>query len=313
MSRYYLGIGANLGDRAGHLRDAIEWLDEAGTVVAVSGLYRSAPIGPEQPEFLNAAVALESDLSPYDLLSRLHAIEDRLGRHRGERWGPRTIDIDILAGPELVESDTLDLPHPRWAERRFVVDPLSEVFESDVAGIDARSIESARRETSTQDVERLADPNWAAGTDRGGGWVSAQVVVFAVVFGLALLTPDTFTGSGWRWAGRVLVVAGAVLMVGGVRSLGRSLTAFPEPAEAATLQTTGVYAHVRHPIYGAVVLGLLGVAVHQRSWPAIVAALAAGGFFWKKAEAEERRLCIRYPDYAAYRASVPGRILPWVR
>ncbi len=313
MSRYYLGIGSNLGDRAGQLRDAIEQLDQVGTVVAVSGLYRSAPIGPEQPEFLNAAIALESDHPPHDLLSSLHAIEDRLGRHRGERWGPRSIDLDLLAGPERIESDTLDLPHPRWPERRFVVDPLSEVYESGVAGIDAGAIESARRATSTQDVERLAGPSWAAGSDRGGGWVSAQVVVFAVVFGLALLTPDSFAGSGWRWAGRGLVVAGALLMVGGVRALGRSLTAFPEPADAASLQTSGVYAYVRHPIYGAVVLGLIGVAVHQRSGPAIVAALAAGGFFWKKAEAEERRLCIRYPDYAAYRASVPGRILPWVR
>jgi 2-amino-4-hydroxy-6-hydroxymethyldihydropteridine diphosphokinase len=128
VTRAYVGLGANLGDREATMRRAIELLGPE--VVAVSSFRETDPVGYEdQPRFLNAAVAIETELSPRALLDRLLAVERELGRTRdGPRYGPRTIDLDLLVyGDELVDEPGLRVPHPRLAERRFALEPLAEL------------------------------------------------------------------------------------------------------------------------------------------------------------------------------------------
>jgi len=140
MSRaapYVIGLGANLGDCRATLQAAVEALGEVGTVRAVSSLYETEPVGPPQPGFFNAAVLLESVLTPHQLLEQLLSIERQHGRERRERWGPRTLDLDILHSPDLVLDDpALTLPHPELTQRAFALVPLLDVFP---AAIDARS------------------------------------------------------------------------------------------------------------------------------------------------------------------------------
>jgi 2-amino-4-hydroxy-6-hydroxymethyldihydropteridine diphosphokinase len=125
----YIGIGSNVGDRVANCRKAIELLAEAGRVVIVSSLYRTEPVGyHEQEDFINAVAALETDRTPADLLRVCQTIEDRLGRKRGLRWGPRTVDLDILLyGSQVVSQPGLSIPHPRMAVRKFVLTPLVEI------------------------------------------------------------------------------------------------------------------------------------------------------------------------------------------
>ena len=131
--RAYVGLGANLGDREDTIRRAVALVDElAGVdVVSVSSLRETEPWGPvEQPRYLNGAVAVETDLPPRELLDALLEIERRLGRARDdeERWGPRTIDLDLLLYGDLVlDEPGLDVPHPRLHERRFALEPLAEL------------------------------------------------------------------------------------------------------------------------------------------------------------------------------------------
>jgi 2-amino-4-hydroxy-6-hydroxymethyldihydropteridine diphosphokinase len=122
----YVGVGSNLGDREATIRAAI---DSLPGVVAVSELRETDPVGvTEQPPFLNGAVAVETDLSARELLDALLTIERGLGRERRERWGPRTIDLDLLLyGGETVEEPGLSVPHPRLHERRFALEPLAEL------------------------------------------------------------------------------------------------------------------------------------------------------------------------------------------
>jgi 2-amino-4-hydroxy-6-hydroxymethyldihydropteridine diphosphokinase len=133
MPRAYIGIGANLGDRDATIRRALELLAaEPGIeVVAVSTLRETDPVGYlDQPRFLNGAAALETELPPRELLARLLAVEQALGRDRssGPRFGPRPIDLDLLLyGSLRLEEPELELPHPRLHERAFVLEPLSEL------------------------------------------------------------------------------------------------------------------------------------------------------------------------------------------
>jgi 2-amino-4-hydroxy-6-hydroxymethyldihydropteridine diphosphokinase len=130
MSTAYVGIGSNLGDREATIELALEQLPH---VVAVSTLRETEPVGVvDQPRFLNCVAALETDLSPRDLLDELLAIEQRLGRERHGadhvRWGPRTIDLDLLVyGDDVVDEPGLTVPHPRLHERRFALEPLAEL------------------------------------------------------------------------------------------------------------------------------------------------------------------------------------------
>ena len=126
--RAFVGLGANIGNPAAQLAEALKSLDEAGVLRAVSGVYRSAPIGPQQPEFLNLVAELAVSDGPYELLARCQALEAAARRVRRERWGPRTLDVDVLLFGEVVMGDPeLRIPHPRMRERRFVLDPLAEL------------------------------------------------------------------------------------------------------------------------------------------------------------------------------------------
>jgi 2-amino-4-hydroxy-6-hydroxymethyldihydropteridine diphosphokinase len=130
----FVGIGSNLGDREGNFRQAVELLsaEDGIDVVAVSEIRETDPVGPvEQGPFLNGAVRIETDLAPRELLERLLAVEERLGRVRRERWGPRTIDLDLLLyGDDVVDEPGLTVPHPRLHERRFALEPLSDLAPS---------------------------------------------------------------------------------------------------------------------------------------------------------------------------------------
>src|ERR687896_1077269 len=132
MARVYVGLGANLGRREANLESALALLRrEPGVeVVAVSSFRETDPVGlVDQPRFLNAAAAVETDLSPRELLDRLLAVERALGRTReGPRFGPRTIDLDLLLyGDAVVREPGLEVPHPRLHERRFALEPLAEL------------------------------------------------------------------------------------------------------------------------------------------------------------------------------------------
>ena len=126
MTRAYVGVGANLGDREATIRAALAALPG---VVGVSQLRETDPVGViDQPPFLNGAAAVETDFSPRELLDALLAVEHELGRERRERWGPRTIDLDLLLyGDETIDEPGLTVPHPRLHERRFALDPLLDL------------------------------------------------------------------------------------------------------------------------------------------------------------------------------------------
>jgi 2-amino-4-hydroxy-6-hydroxymethyldihydropteridine diphosphokinase len=125
----YIGIGSNVGDKTANCRKGIELLAEAGRVVSVSSLYYTEPIGfKEQEDFVNAVAGIETDLAPEDFLSLCRALEDRLGRTRTMRWGPRTLDLDILLyGSLVMDLPDLIIPHPLMATRKFVLIPLVEI------------------------------------------------------------------------------------------------------------------------------------------------------------------------------------------
>lgn len=131
--RIVLGLGSNVGDRAGHLRAAIIALQETPgvTVLGVAPLYESPPAGgPEQGDYLNSAVLVDSALPPLDVLALALGVERRLGRVReaGVRWGPRTLDIDVLwIEGMVVEEPGLSVPHPHLGERVFALRPLLDL------------------------------------------------------------------------------------------------------------------------------------------------------------------------------------------
>lgn len=127
--RVVIGLGSNVGDRLANLREATSRIAALGTVLARSSIYETAPVGgPAQADFLNAALLVEYMESASALLAALQSIEHHLGRVRTERWGPRTIDLDILwIDGEAIETPDLVVPHPRLGERAFALAPLLEV------------------------------------------------------------------------------------------------------------------------------------------------------------------------------------------
>lgn len=124
MTRAFLGLGSNLGDRAGHLRRAVAALDEA---VAVSPVFETDPVGgPAQGPYLNLVVELDTTRTPRELLALAATLEAAAGRVRVERWGPRTLDVDVLwVDGATVDEPDLQVPHPRLWQRRFVLAPLA--------------------------------------------------------------------------------------------------------------------------------------------------------------------------------------------
>jgi 2-amino-4-hydroxy-6-hydroxymethyldihydropteridine diphosphokinase len=120
-----IALGANIGDPKAQMDLAVAMLREATEVISVSEYFSTKPVSDiEQPDYLNAVCIVESELPAIDLLSLLHGIEKALGRQRLEKWGPRTIDLDLIQyGSLLSSADELTLPHPRAHERRFVLEP----------------------------------------------------------------------------------------------------------------------------------------------------------------------------------------------
>lgn len=131
MARAYIGFGANLGDREKNIAGALRLLAESDKIEIeeISSIYETEPVGPvDQPWFLNGVMRIETKLEPVELLRLLKGIEDRLGRKRGSRWGPRTIDFDILLYDEVVmDTPLLTIPHPELEKRKFVLIPLVEI------------------------------------------------------------------------------------------------------------------------------------------------------------------------------------------
>jgi 2-amino-4-hydroxy-6-hydroxymethyldihydropteridine diphosphokinase len=158
----YIGLGANLGDPRAQLEQATEALATVPGVelLAVSSSYESDPVGPvsDQPPFLNAVAEIATTVEPGPLLAALHGIENDLGRTRTIRFGPRTCDLDLLLYGDVVSDDPeLLLPHPRLAERRFVLDPLAELAPM-LALPDGRLVRDLRLAVRDQGVRRLATP-----------------------------------------------------------------------------------------------------------------------------------------------------------
>jgi 2-amino-4-hydroxy-6-hydroxymethyldihydropteridine diphosphokinase len=149
-TRAYIGLGSNLGDSPAILIEALEDLDTSTGIELkrVSANYRTAPVGgpSDQPDFQNAAAELVTELEPRALLARLHEIERAHGRRREleQRWGPRTLDLDLLVYGELELTDEeLELPHPRLEQRRFVLEPLAEIAPRLVLPCSGRTVSEA--------------------------------------------------------------------------------------------------------------------------------------------------------------------------
>ena len=156
MSRCAVGLGSNLGDRIAHLNAAIDGLASVGRVYAVSPVYETAPIGgPEQDPFLNAVALIDTAHTPHGLLRALLIIERSRGRVRQTRWGPRTLDLDVILWERHNISDPgLTIPHPRLAERRFVLEPLHDVWP-DATMPDGTSVTAASEAVGRQVLERI--------------------------------------------------------------------------------------------------------------------------------------------------------------
>ncbi|SDT51722.1 2-amino-4-hydroxy-6-hydroxymethyldihydropteridine diphosphokinase [Pseudomonas granadensis] len=143
MERVYIGMGSNLADPAEQLRSAVTALGQLPhtRLVGVSAFYQSDSLLPGQPRYTNAVTALDTTLAPLTLLDALQAIENDQGRERLERWGPRTLDLDILLfGDRLIDEPRLKVPHYQMQERAFVLYPLAELAPQDLRLADGRNL-----------------------------------------------------------------------------------------------------------------------------------------------------------------------------
>jgi len=152
-----IGLGSNLGDRLGHLAAAVAAIGTSvGMVARLSSVYETAPVGgPDQDDYLNAVAVVDTELDPDQTLDRLLAIERQMGRERRERWGPRIIDLDLLLyGEATIDRPGLTIPHPRMTGRRFVLEPLAEVWPHPILP-DGTAIAAALDAAAGQEVRRL--------------------------------------------------------------------------------------------------------------------------------------------------------------
>lgn len=316
MIRYAIGIGGNLGDRLANLRAGTRGLAQLGEVAAVSRLYETAPVGgPDQPPYLNAILILDSDLDPHSLLAGLHTIEAAAGRERKERWGARTLDLDLVAMSQgSVDDPDLVVPHPRASEREFVMRPLVDVWPEAPVGPDL-SAREALAQLEPQEVEEVSR-RWIdeRGPRLGLAFVTMQFVWFAAI-ALALAYDGTLpdgSADAFRVIGAGLAAIGGSIAFVSLRRLGDSLTALPEPKQDGTLIEHGPYRYARHPIYGGVSLFMLGTALILDSLLGAVLSLGLLPFFYLKSTYEERQLRIKYPGYRAYRDRVNRRLIPFI-
>ena len=166
MAEAFIGIGANLGDRAETLLSATSILSNSVHIVGASHIYETEPIGIEdQPAFLNGVLKIETEMDARDLLNHLLAVENRFGRVREEKWGPRILDLDILLyGEEVIEEKGLCVPHPHLHLRSFVLAPLCDIAPKSLHPTLARAysdllelIEPAQNYTIVEGLEFLDD------------------------------------------------------------------------------------------------------------------------------------------------------------
>ncbi len=129
MGQVYISIGSNLGDRISYCQKALDEMAAFSKIIKVSSLYETDPVDKEdQPQFINSVAEIGTDLAPHDLLEELNIVEGKLGRVRHEKWGPRTMDLDIIFyGDQVIKDSNLEIPHPRAHLRRFVLEPLCEI------------------------------------------------------------------------------------------------------------------------------------------------------------------------------------------
>jgi len=188
--RVYLGTGSNLGDRLGNLFQAQAALAPQIRLLRASSVYETPPWGyNDQPAFLNQVLEVETELAPQALLTRLKAIEAELGRVENFRYGPRSIDIDILFyGGQVFESETLSIPHPMLAERAFVLAPLAELVPELIHPQLKRSAADLLAERPDREEIVLYQPNLTAAWPRWGERTH--------VMGILNITPDSFSGDG---------------------------------------------------------------------------------------------------------------------
>lgn len=153
-----IGLGSNLGDSLQTLESALATLADIAAIdlEARSHWYVTAPVGPPQPDFLNGCALLTTTLTPQALLATLLEIEQQFGRVRQERWGPRSLDLDLLLFDDLIlETDTLTLPHPRLSERAFVLVPLAEIAPDWVEPVSRKAIADLVQGVDCSGVRRL--------------------------------------------------------------------------------------------------------------------------------------------------------------
>ena len=156
MTRVALSLGANLGDRVVALQHAVDVLSGLGEIVGLSDVYETDPVGgPDQPEYYNAVVIVETDASPGEVLSTAQRAERGKGRTREIRWGPRTLDVDVLAfGDRISDDPDLTLPHPRATERAFVMIPWAQADPQFVLP-DGRTVAAVRDAIADEGVRPL--------------------------------------------------------------------------------------------------------------------------------------------------------------
>lgn len=202
--RAHVALGSNVGDRHSHLLHALERLGDTGRVIGGSPLYETAPVGGPagQDPYLNAVVALDTTLDPREMLDRLLTIEEERGRTRGERWGPRTLDLDLLThGDHRLDEPGLNVPHPRIRERPFVLAPLVDVAPglADDRGPYAAALFAA----GTHGVRRISGPV-APTLDR---WMVGLGDCTAAPDGAVAAHPDWANTNGDAFGGFLAAVA----------------------------------------------------------------------------------------------------------
>ena len=156
----YLGLGSNLGDREDNLRGAVSLLRQRVSLIVLSAVYETEPWGyTSQPNFLNLVCAVETGLSPQELLELAQGVERELGRVPTFRYGPRTMDVDILLyGDEVIETPDLRIPHPRFSERAFALVPLAEIAPALVHPVLRKSIAKLLEEVSGREKVVMLGP-----------------------------------------------------------------------------------------------------------------------------------------------------------